>query len=142
MPVLQRPIHLFCLLIFMPSFTEIQTTCTFSRLFCAYVIIPAPHTLSRTQFAEIIGANRAGKRASSLLNCIPVTDDIKINEQNKSIGIGPLYLQTEFETFSLLLQEVMLGLNSVGYRTLQCWHGTMQDPNMYFTVEKWCGMQC
>ena len=28
---------------------------------------------------------------------ISVTDDIKINEQNKSIGIGPLYLQTEFE---------------------------------------------
>ena len=24
-------------------------------------------------------------------------DGIKINEQNKSIGIGPLYLQTEFE---------------------------------------------
>ena len=31
------------------------------------------------------------------LYCISVTDDIKINEQNKSIAIGPLYLQTEFE---------------------------------------------
>ena len=30
-------------------------------------------------------------------NCISVTDGIKINEQNKLIGIGPLYLQTEFE---------------------------------------------
>ena len=44
-----------------------------------------------------IGANQAGKRARSLFNCISVTDGIKINEQNKSIGIGPLYLQTEFE---------------------------------------------
>ena len=44
-----------------------------------------------------IGANQAGKRACSLFNCISVTDGIKINEQNKSIGIGPLYLQTEFE---------------------------------------------
>ena len=26
-----------------------------------------------------------------------VTDRVKINEQNKSIDIGPLYLQTEFE---------------------------------------------
>ena len=38
-----------------------------------------------------IGANQAGKRARSLFNCISVTDGIKINEQNKSIGIGPLY---------------------------------------------------
>ena len=44
-----------------------------------------------------IGANHAGKRARSLFNCISVTDGIKINEQNKSIGTGPLYLQTEFE---------------------------------------------
>ena len=33
----------------------------------------------------------------SLFNCISVTDGIKINEQNNLIGIGPLYLQTEFE---------------------------------------------
>ena len=45
----------------------------------------------------IICANRAGKCARSLFNCISVTDGIKINEQIKSIGIGPLYLQTEFE---------------------------------------------
>ena len=44
-----------------------------------------------------IGANQAGKHARSLFNCISVTDGIKINEQNKSISIGPLYLQTEFE---------------------------------------------
>ena len=44
-----------------------------------------------------IGVNQAGKRARSLFNCISVTDGIKINEQNKSIGIGPLYLHTEFE---------------------------------------------
>ena len=44
-----------------------------------------------------IGANQAGTRARSLFNCISVTDGIKINEQNKSIGIGPLYLHTEFE---------------------------------------------
>ena len=67
-----------------------------------------------------IGANQAGKRARSLFNCISVTDG---NEQNKSIGIGPLYLHTEFEAISLLLQKVMAGLNPVGYRTLQYWQG-------------------
>ena len=41
-----------------------------------------------------IGANQAGKRAHT------VTDGIKINEQNKSIGIGPLHLQTKFEAIS------------------------------------------
>ena len=60
----------------------------------------------RARFAPMIwanalrsmyGANQAGKRARSLFNCISVTDGIKINEQNKSIGIGPLYLHTEFE---------------------------------------------
>ena len=37
-----------------------------------------------------IGANQAGKRARS----ISITGGIKINEQNKSIGIGPLHLKT------------------------------------------------
>ena len=66
-----------------------------------------------------IGANQAGKRARNLFNCISVTDGIKINEQNKSIDIEPLYLQTEFEANWLLLPKVMAGLNPVGYRTLQ-----------------------
>ena len=64
------------------------------------------------------GANQAGKCARSLFNCISVMDGIKINEQNKSIGIGPLYLQTEFEAISLLLPKVTVGLNQAGYRTL------------------------
>ena len=89
-----------------------------------------------------IGANQAGKRARSLFNCISVTDGIKINELNKSIGIGPLYLHTEFEAISLLLQKVMAGLNPVGYRTLQYWQGAVQDPKKYFTIEKWCNMKC
>ena len=33
----------------------------------------------------------------TLHTCISATDRVKINEQNKSIAIGPLYLQTEFE---------------------------------------------
>ena len=44
-----------------------------------------------------IGVNQAGKRARSLFNCISVVDGIKINEQNKSIGIGPLYLQNKLD---------------------------------------------
>ena len=71
-----------------------QTTCTFSRSFRA-------NDLGKLRSAQCmdyyIGANQAGKRARSLFNCISVTDSIKINEQNKSIGIGPLYLHTEFE---------------------------------------------
>ena len=39
----------------------------------------------------------SGKLVATLRRCISVTDEIKINEQNKSIGIRPLYLQTEFE---------------------------------------------
>ena len=48
---------------------------------------------------NIIGANEAGKNAHTCtsFNCISVMDDIKMNKKNKSIGTGPLYLQTEFE---------------------------------------------
>ena len=83
-----------------------------------------------------IGANQAGKRARSLFNCISVTDGIKINEQNISIGIGPLYLHTEFEAISLLLQKVMAGLNPVGYRTLQYWQGaSARSQNVFYHRE-------
>ena len=83
-----------------------------------------------------IGANQAGIRARSLLNCISVIDGIKINEQNKSIGIGPIYLQTEFEAISLLLPKVMVGLNQAGYRTLQYWHGASARPqNVFYHTE-------
>ena len=37
------------------------------------------------------------KCALTLHTCISATDRVNINEQNKSIAIGPLYLQTEFE---------------------------------------------
>ena len=76
-----------------------QTTCPFSRSIRA-------NDLGKLRSAQCmgrdynIGANQAGKRARSLFNCISVTDGIKINEQNKSIGIGPLHLQTKFEAIS------------------------------------------
>ena len=35
--------------------------------------------------------------ALTLHTCISATDKVKIKEQNESIAIGPLYLQTEFE---------------------------------------------
>ena len=54
----------------------------------------------------IIGANEAGKRANTLFNCISVTDDIKINEQNNPIAKGSLLpIKIEFEEIYLLLTE-------------------------------------
>ena len=87
-----------------------QTTCTFSRSFRA-------NDLGKLRSAQCMG--RRGLLHWRESSGISVTDGIKINEQNKSIGIGPLYLQTESEAISLLLQKVMAGLNPVGYRTLQ-----------------------
>ena len=86
----------------------------------------------RSMYGEAEIITLAGKRARSLFNCISVTDGIKINEQNKLIGIGPPYLQTEFEAISLLLQKVMSGLNPVGYRTLQYEHGASARPQNVF----------
>ena len=91
---------LFCSLIFMQSVTEIQL----NKLRAHFRARFAPMIWANCAPLNVwgggdyyIGANQAGKRARSLFNCISVTDGIKINEQNKSIGIGPLYLHTEFE---------------------------------------------
>ena len=107
-------IYLFCSLIFMQSVTEIQL----NKLRAHFRARFAPMIWANCNVwgggDYYIGANQAGKRARSLFNCISVTDGIKINEQNKSIGIGPLYLHSEFEAISLLLQKVMAGLNLLG----------------------------
>ena len=78
----------------------------------------------------IIGANRAGKSARSLFNCISITDGIKINEENRSTGIGPLYLQTEFEAIRLLPPKVMEGLNRSGIERCNTGVEQVQDSTM------------
>ena len=55
----------------------------------------------------IFGANQAGKHACSLLNCISVTDDTRINEQDKSIATGLLYVHSEFDAFSTFVHGKM-----------------------------------
>ena len=86
-------IYLFCSLIFMQSVTEIQL----NKLRAHFRARFAPMIWANCAPLNVwgggdyyIGANQAGKRARSLFNCISVTDGIKINEQNKSIGIGPI----------------------------------------------------
>ena len=132
-------IYVFCSLIFMQSVTEIQL----NKLRAHFRARFAPMIWANCAPLNVwgggdyyIGANQAGKRARSLFNCISVTDGININEQNKSIGIGPLYLHTEFEAISLLLQKVMAGLNPVGYRTLQYWQGaSARSQNVFYHRE-------
>ena len=43
----------------------------------------------------------------------------KINEQNKSIAVGPFYIGTDFEQIWTLLPEDVAVLNPTGYRTLK-----------------------
>ena len=94
------PIDWFCSLNFISSVTEIQLNklrALFPARFAPMILANRVPLNAWGGGCYIIGANRAGKSARSLFNFISVTDDIKINEQYKSIGIGPLYLQTEFE---------------------------------------------
>ena len=55
----------------------------------------------------------------SLHTCISITDKSKINEQNKSIAVGPFYIGTYFEPIWTLLPEDVAVLNPTGYRTLE-----------------------
>ena len=48
-------------------------------------------------YGGIIGANRGGKFALTSHSGISVTHRIQINEQNKSIAIGPIYKGGKFE---------------------------------------------
>ena len=85
---------MFSSLIFMPSATEIQLNKLRARFRARFPPMIWANQCIWGGGGYIIGANQAGKRASSLSNCISVTDDIKINEQNNPIAKGPLYVQT------------------------------------------------
>ena len=74
-----------------------QSTSTFSRLIRTNDLGKLRPTRCMGCGDCNISVNEAGKRAHGMFNCISVMDGIKINEQNKSICIEPLYLQTEFE---------------------------------------------
>ena len=58
----------------------------------------------------MFGANQAGKHACSLLNCISVTDDTRINEQDKSIATGLLYVRVfnvrTWEILTCLISDI------------------------------------
>ena len=78
-----------------------------------------------TYYEDILEASRntlwrvtPGKYAISLHTCISITDKAKINEQNKSIAVGPFYIGTYFEPIWTLLPEDVAVLNPTGYRTL------------------------
>ena len=45
-------------------------------------------------------------------------DKAIINEQNKSIAVGPFYIGTYFDPIWTLLPEDVAVLNPTGYRTL------------------------
>ena len=69
-----------------------------------------------------------------------VTDRVTINEQNKAIVTGPLYLHSEIEAIWPILPEDVMVLNPMGrgYRTSYHRH---EDAKLYFLIEKWCGMK-
>ena len=75
----------------MPSVTEIQLNKLCARFRARFPpMICANRVPVWGGGGYIIGANRAGKSTRSLFNCISVTDDTKINEQNNPIAKGPL----------------------------------------------------
>ena len=81
-------------------------------------IFPAP----LTYYEDVLEASRntltPGKYAITLHSCISITDKAKINEQNKSLAVGPFYIGTYFEPIWTLLLEDVAVLNPTGYRTL------------------------
>ena len=83
----------------MPSVTEIQLNKVrplFPVRFAPMKLRPA-QCMGRRLLYHWLESSGKKLSARSLFNCISVMDGININKEHKSIGIGPLYLQTEFE---------------------------------------------
>ena len=66
-----------------------------------------------------------------LFRIISIADDIKINEQNKSIATGLVYVQTDLKAILKLLSKDMAVLTPVGYQTMQLWK-EIQDSKKKF----------
>ena len=64
-------------------------------------------------------ARSAWEVCNFLHTCMFITDKAKLNEQNKSIAVGPFYIGTYSEPIWTLLPEDMGVLNPSGYRTLK-----------------------
>ena len=81
------------------------------------------HYAPLTYYEDVLEASRnmftPGKYAISLHTCISTTNKVKINEQTKSIAVGPFYIGTYFEPIWTLLPEDVAVLNPTGYRTLK-----------------------
>ena len=81
---------------------------------------------SLTYYEDVLEASRnmfmVHNAREILHTCISTTDKAKINEQNKSIAVGPFYIGTYFEPIWTLLPEDVAVLNPTGYRTLKRWY--------------------
>ena len=77
---------------------------------------------SLTYYEDVLEPSRnmfMARNAREMHTCISTTDKAKINEQNKSIVVGPFYIGTYFEPIWTLLPEDVAVLNPTGYRTLK-----------------------
>ena len=71
---------------------------------------------------------------------ISVTDEVKINEQDISIGTGSLYVLTTFEVNRTFLPKAMEGLNPRGMQHLH--EANARFQNIVYHIKKWCSMKC
>ena len=92
-----------------------QRNCIFSGRYAPFTYYEDVLEVSR----NTLMARNAREICTSLHTCISITDKAKINEQNKSIAVGPFYIITYFEPIWTLLPEDVAVLNPTGYRTLK-----------------------
>ena len=63
-------------------------------------------------------AHSSGKRGLTLHCCISITEEVKINDLQKSIVTGFLYVHIDFEVIWTFLQGATWILNPLGYCAL------------------------
>ena len=79
---------------------------------------PLESRLSQSSSGTEKGAIRAGNVDFTLHCCISITDKVKINDLQKSIVTGLLYVHIDFEVIWTFLQGATWILNPSGYCAL------------------------
>ena len=86
-------------------------------------IAPFSVPLGRMEAVQGLRKARFERETWTLHCCISITEEVKINDLQKSIVTGLLYVHFDFEAIWTFLQGATWILNSSGYCALQRRHG-------------------
>lgn len=96
------------------------------------------HSMYGRQVPASNGTNRAGKCSLTLDNCTPVTDNIQVDNLNKSIATGLIYRFTKCDALKIFITGDTCNSNLMGCRPT-LYSRQLEHQNWFPITKKWCG---